>query len=440
MTKPSTLDRAALLFCIVLAAVVVGLHVNAYPQLSPIDELQHLDYVHKAPSFHVVARGERIGQDALRDEACRGLDTNFGGLPACEAPAPLNPDDFQERGYNTAYVHPPPYYFVTGVAAEVINALTGVDSTHTAARAVGAAWLAVAVWFVWRLLVHRGAKPLTQVALLSLLIVSPAVVFASSTTGPDASSLLAGASLLAAVLLWEEEVVPAWVLAPAVAFTLLLKFTHIGAIGLALVYLFVRAVQQAPLSAWRVDATYRRYGRSAAIVLGSAFAMLLLWTGVQEVVAKAPASEISMNQSLHTDTFPTAQVLESIDATFSPLQTPYFAPAMRNQYVIGLNHVIDVATLLAVASVAVFAAVRSKERALGLATAVAMLTLGPVTIVINYVNSSAVTSIPPRYGLPMVPAAVVCAVPAMDRRWVRVPVGALAALAVAIVLQRLVRA
>lgn len=439
MTTPSMRDRAALLFCIVLAFVVVGLHVNRYPLLSPIDELQHLDYVYKAPSGHVVAQGERIGQDALRDEVCLGLDARFEGLPACDAPGPLNPDVFQERGYNTAYVHPPPYYFVTGVAAKVVNALSGIDSTHTAARSVGAAWLIAALWLVWRLLVHRRANPLTQVSLLSLLIVSPAVIFASATTSPDASSLLAGAAMLAAVLLWDEDIVSGWVMALAVVFTLSLKFTHIGAIGLAVVYLLVRAMQQVPLSAWRHDPLYRRYGRGVLLVVGTAFAMLAVWTGIEKAVAVAPSSEIAMTQSLHTSTFPTAQVFENIDATFSPLQTPYFAPVLRNQYVIGLNHALDVSVLLAVASVAVFAVVRSKERALAMATAVAMLTLGPVTVVTNYISSSAVTSIPPRYGLPILPAALVCAVPAMERAPVRRSVAAFATVAVMIVSVRLVR-
>ena len=419
MTTPSMRDRGALLFCIVLAFVVVGLHVNKYPLLSPIDELQHLDYVYKAPSGHVVALGERIGQDALRDEVCRGIDAPIT-LPACDTPAPLDPAVFQERGYNTAYVHPPPYYFVTGVLAKVVKGVTGVDSTLTAARAVGALWLSAALWLVWRLLVHRRASPLTQASLLSLLIVSPSIIFASATTSPDASSLLAGAAMLAAV-------------------TLLLKFTHIGAIGLVLVYFAARALQQAPLASWRSDAVYRRYGRVAALVLGSAFAMLLMWTVVQKVVAIAPSSEIDMTTALYTDSFPVAQVFENVDATFSPLRTPYIAPVLRNQYVIGLNHMLDVSVMLAVASVAVFASVRSRERALAAATAVAMLSLGPVTVMLNYINSSAVTSIPSRYGLPIVPAALVCAVPAMDRSLVRRSVGVFAAVAVFLVVQRLVR-
>ena len=121
-TKPTLLDRAALTFCVALAVLVVALHVREYRPLSPIDELQHLDYLYKAPSGHIVARGERIGEAALREETCRGLDAPIA-LPSCTAPAPLDPDEFQERGFNTASVHPPTYYFLTGTAAKAVKSV-----------------------------------------------------------------------------------------------------------------------------------------------------------------------------------------------------------------------------------------------------------------------------------------------------------------------------
>ncbi len=438
LTTPTWADRLALACCIVLAFVVVGVHVSKYPQLSPIDELQHLDYLYKAPTGGIIAQGERVGERALRDEVCRGLDAAFA-IPSCDAPAPLDPDAFQERGYNTAYVHPPPYYVVTGVGAHAIEAITGA-SFHSSARMIGAAWLSLAVWLVWRLLVHRGATPVAQCSLLSLVIVAPSVVFASATASPDATSLLCGAAMLAAVVLWDEGIVPVWALGVAAVFTLGLKFTHVGAIGLAVVFLAVRSAQQAPPAEWRSSSVYRHYGRALAVVLGSAFGALALWTIVQSVLAIEPEGNIPMVQTLRADEFPASQLLEQVDATFSPLQTPYYAPVLRSHEIIGLNSVLDAAVLVAVASVAVFSIARSRERAVGAATAVAMLTLGPVTVLSNYFSSTTVADpIPARYGLPLVPAAVLCAAPALERRWVRVGVAALATVAVALVLQQLIR-
>ena len=42
---------------IVFGGLLVGLHVHLYTQVSPIDELQHIDYVEKVIRRHLVRRG-----------------------------------------------------------------------------------------------------------------------------------------------------------------------------------------------------------------------------------------------------------------------------------------------------------------------------------------------------------------------------------------------
>jgi hypothetical protein len=437
--SPSREDRVVLALCLLLVFVVVGLHVRKYPQVSPIDELQHLDYVIKGPAA-LIAQGERVGQEAMRTQACHGIDAAFEGTPPCETPGPLDPELFQERGFNTAYVHPPPYYSITALLALVTGPVAGLEETFTAARAAGALWLCAAVWLLWRLLVHLGAAPLSQLALLSLVIVAPAVILASSTITPDASALLTGGAVLAAVWLWDEGVLSHWVAAIAVAVTLAMKFTHVGIVAFAVVFLAVRSLQQAPLEAWRTSPVHRRHARAIGAIVASTLAMLVLWTGIQRLVAVEAESEISMVQTFKTDEFPSSQMLGQIDAGFSPLQAPYFDPLLRIHYLVSLNHVLDTAMLLAIGSVAVFAAGRTRERALAAATAAAMLALGPMTVLSSYVSSGSVSvPIPSRYGLPLVPGAVLCAVPAMQRRWTRVGVVTFAVFAVALTVQRLVR-
>ena len=436
---PTVADRVVLACCLALVVLVVALHVDKYTQLSPIDELQHLDYVIKAPDA-VIGRGERVGQEAMRTELCRGIDAPLAGLPPCDTPGPLDPEWFQERGYNTASVHPPTYYAVTSVLARVLEPLLGLEALHTAARLVGIFWLGAGIWLVWRLLVHLGTSPVSQLALLSLLIVSPTVVLASATISPDSTAVLAGAAVVAAVWLWDEGVVGAWVPGAVTVIMLALKFTHVGAVVFAVAFLAVRSLQQAPLAAWRDSPVHRRHLRAAAVIAGSALAALMVWTVVQRVVEVEADPVIPMAEAMRATEFPTAQLFEQIDAGFSPLQNPYFTPPLRVPYLVGLNHVLDTAALLAVGSAAVFAAARSRERALAAATATAMLALGPVTVLSNYVTSSTLAvPIPPRYGLPLVSGAVVCAVPAMQRRWIRVGVTTLAAIVVALTVQRLVR-
>jgi len=64
-------DRVALAALLVALAVLVALHVRDHPALSHIDELQHMDYALKSP-FHVPRHGDSIGQEAMREAACRG--------------------------------------------------------------------------------------------------------------------------------------------------------------------------------------------------------------------------------------------------------------------------------------------------------------------------------------------------------------------------------
>lgn len=438
--RATNVDRLVLLVCAALAVLVVGLHVREYRQLSPIDELQHLDYLDKAPGGHVVARGERIGQTALREEACHGIDAPIAGLPSCLAPAPLDPEQFQERGFNTASVHPPTYYFLTGVAAKAAKSVLGVDSLHTTGRALGAAWLVLGVFVLWTVLVRRGAHPLTQLALLSMLVVAPAVVVSSSTISPDVTGVFAGALVLAALFAWEDERLGAWAPALAVGFALSLKFTHIGALGVVVLYVSVRLLQQRDLQAlraWRTDALVRRGATVLVACIGTAFALLAVWTVVQAAIAKLPQSQIPMADSLRGDGFPLADLIGQLDAVLSPLKNPYVAPPLRNAYVLAINHVVDLAALVAVASAAVFAPGRSRERAVAFASGAAMVALGPVTMLSSYLSTDTVTATPTRYGLPIVPAIVVAALPAMERTWVRRSVAAVAAVVVLVVVRRL---
>ena len=108
--------------------------------LSPFDEQQHLDYAVKAGNFDLPGDDERLGQTAMRETACRGIDT-AGHRPARLRHAGARPGVFPDYGYNTASNALPGYYFPTGLIARVIDALTPVSSPLLAIRLVGALWL-----------------------------------------------------------------------------------------------------------------------------------------------------------------------------------------------------------------------------------------------------------------------------------------------------------
>jgi len=74
MTRPDRrlIDVIVVAALVLLALGSVGLHVDRYTKVSPVDEMQHIDYLYRAPS--APAYGDKVGQDAMREQTCRGLD------------------------------------------------------------------------------------------------------------------------------------------------------------------------------------------------------------------------------------------------------------------------------------------------------------------------------------------------------------------------------
>src|SRR5439155_19262547 len=98
---------------------------HAYTKTSPIDELSHIDTLIKASRFDIVKGDERVGQAALREEACRGID-RADPLPPCDS-VTFDPQDFRDLGVNVISGRFPVYHLVTGLPARVLSAVTGTD-------------------------------------------------------------------------------------------------------------------------------------------------------------------------------------------------------------------------------------------------------------------------------------------------------------------------
>ena len=232
-----------LLALVLFGGLLVGLHVHRYTQISPIDELQHIDYMYKVHNGHLVPAGDKFGQDAMREEACRGIDAPLNdSLPACDSKR-FHPADFQEAGYNTAYIHPPTYYAIEGTIGWVLQKFTGVDSLVTTARLVGALWLAIFTVCMWFLMDDFEIPLLARATVIVLVLTSPTVLHASSTIQPDGTALAAGAAMVLATLRWEKGrwhwIVPALVGVVAVS----LKVTNGLVVGLCVLYLILRYVE-----------------------------------------------------------------------------------------------------------------------------------------------------------------------------------------------------
>ncbi len=95
---PKTLSRLApYLVAFLIAFLPAFIHIVEYSQFSPIDELRHLDYALQITKGHVPKLGDKLGQDAMREEACRGID--YAWLdPACNS-ATFDPVAFRDDGW-----------------------------------------------------------------------------------------------------------------------------------------------------------------------------------------------------------------------------------------------------------------------------------------------------------------------------------------------------
>lgn len=434
-----------LLALLLFGGLLVGLHVHRYTQISPIDELQHIDYMYKLQDGHLVRAGDKFGQDAMREEACRGIDAALNdALPACDSKR-FNPNDFQEAGYNTAYIHPPTYYAVEGTIGSVLQKITGVSSLVTTARLVGALWLAIFTVCMWFLMDDFEIPLLARTTVIVLVLTAPTVLHASSTIQPDGTALAAGAAMVLATLRWEKGrwhwIVPALVGALAVS----LKITNGLAVGLCVLYLILRYAEDR-LAARRADdwagdaevspnaepstIAVRTRVINVAFIVGAVVIAALAWTIVQRSIQKFPGTELPTNKIYEVPGFPFHAWIDSLGAGFTPLQHPYLPALTTTRSVLRAWPIVNAALLAGTIIGAVWAGMGSRLRALGGAALFAMFVVGPLFTFTDYKFFGVYYpgGIAPRYGLSIVPAAALVASLCLARsRWLRYGAAAWAA-------------
>jgi hypothetical protein len=429
----------ALTAVVLLVALLVALHVRDYTRISPIDELQHLDYALKLGDGELIERGELFGIEAMREEACRGVDAEFRP-PPCDQPV-LRPEEFQEAGYNTAEPHPPIYYAVEGVGGRLTEALPGIASPVTAARLMGILWLGAAVVLMWFVLAELRVRELVRVLMLVLLACAPTVLHATATVNPDGTALTLGAATLLVVLRWESGRARPWMLAAVGAAAALTKVTNLAGIAVAVLYIAGRWLQRRstgrrPASGDGVDTAQaglepaedelpdsRARGREALrpslTAIGALSAAFLVatvgWLAIGVLKAGGDDSESPMAQRFNVDTISLDEVADNVFAGLSPLRDPYLPRELSTPFVRLGGAVIDRLILAGVVAGLLASSAGSRARALGLATFVVMVGLGPFFVIFDFVATSSYFPIPPRYGLSIVPAAAAVGAIALDR-------------------------
>ena len=422
----------AVLGCVL--AVVLGivvLQMRDHPKFSRVDELQHFDYALKAPSSGVRI-GEQYGLEAMRVVACRGIDLpgwapGTQRLSECGDPLP-DPTRSHSNGYNSAYLHTPVYYSVTGLAGEVVLRLPVVDSSLVAYRLVGAAWLAAGLLLVWYALGLVNVGVWGRAAVVGLLGVSPVVVHASAFLNPDATALFGGGVVLVALLKWESGRWRWWSVTAAVAVAVWLKATNVPAVGVLVVYLAFRVWQERKnlgQDRFRVRARQRVLVAltSTLVALASVLAWRL-WQGYRQLDEE---KDLPIHTNLRHDSFQWNSLDDQLRAVVTPFRDQWIPEVLPRSVLAPLGGIADIGLLVFLGAALALTASKSAHRALVAGVFAAMAGMGVVTMISFHLALGLDALTPGRYGLAILPFAAAAVAPVM-RRHVLAPVlvGALA--------------
>lgn len=390
------------------AAVVVSAHVAAYRPLSPFDEGVHFDYAYKVARGELVHKGETIGQVAMREMSCRSVDLTGLVLPPCMQ-GTYSPQDFPNRGYNSADIHTPLYYAASGLVGRVLHSTGIVESPVTATRLPGILWFGLGLLTVWYLGKEAGVATGPLAVVVTLVAVSPPLVHATATVNNDATALAAGGVLGLLTLRWERGAAPLWLLGLAALVGVTLKSTNIIAVVLCAIYLLLRrgrGVEEDRKSPWP----------AIAVLMGSAAAAVLAWTAIHGAMAEPVVTPL--DRRFEAAGLGLVDFLGPITSLVSPVS--YGLPTREVLAGATFGAVGGVLGALMIAA-SIFPLMRgslserrehlSASAGLTILTGGFLFTLGYLLLLGEAIGVS------PRYGFSLMPALAVAVAAALTSRW-----------------------
>ena len=396
--------RAALAVAALLAfgiTFVIGMVVLAgYTRVSPIDELQHIDASIKAASGHwIMPVGELVGQEAMRIEACSGIDANFTP-PPCDT-VTFDPSTFQELGINTAAGRPSTYYVVTGYVARLIGQLTGkgfLESARIASLLFHCIGVALLAWLATRL--GRSAVLGASIAVIAGLI--PPVLSQAVTVNPDSWSYLASMAVVT-VTLAVRDLRPALAI-PALTATLALVVLVKGNFAVLLLIPPLIALLGRRYSSLRgtFSAAVAPF-TSAAIVFVMLVGIQVWASGNADPGAPVAPMSVYLAQS-PTNPWSWVAVANQVVYSLVPTTAPGIADPLESPNLGTLSLLLG-ALLFGISAVGVFSA-RFPSLQLAFSwSAVAVMIAAPVLTFALMDLSGLFFPYPQRYGYPAIPLA-----------------------------------
>ncbi len=428
------------LFVAVLAISVSALHVARATELSPIDETRNLDYMVRIyDDGHFVKLGDKIGQTAMRIEACRGIDVVLQKPePPCSA-RHFRPEDFRDDGYNNAVNHPPGYHLVTGAVAKLATLVGIANNPLDPARLLGGFWLAAGLMLALYAGELLGVSRIPMVAATTIYALAPDALNSAAIVNPDGAAVFAGGIVLVAALLWERGRISIWWLALAGVLAASFKMTNFVAIGIMLLWLLTQAFRQRKdPEADRPPA--RSYVLAGGVLVAGAAAVTILWLGIAGVRATVDALDLPSNAMFYRPNFPLKPLLQSenLFALFPAGGQAFRAPLLTTRTIIDLSLIsgwLCVATLVANA---LRFSIRDRLSTLGTWAAVILIVGGPAFIISTWMANKVIFQPSPRYALSAIPIVIVLLASLVRGRTATIAISIYAAITTLIILGTLV--
>jgi hypothetical protein len=417
------LDVAAIIALVVLALVAVLPQVDREAPLSALDEPSHLDYAWNASQLRIPAAGDPIVDDVVAVWNCYGNE--LIPLPACGT---VGPDEaYPALGLQYNFGHPPVYYLVTGFAARAIEAATDWDFL-TAARGMGAAWLAAGMAVMHLALRRLGVGVGLSAAVAALAGVWWPSISAATIVTNDAPFLLTtalGVLALGGMLTgrrggWLDVALPIALAALAAGVKVMNALPFLALAG-ALVVLALLPERYRPAGRWRMIGT-------AAGMVGAVGAVYVLWTRFQS--GRGDPDFANPVEGVNTAPFlgsPIAEWLPTIPRGLTHMGHSYVANGAASQELVAF--LVSVVSIVALAAIAIGMVIARRGSALAVVALAALIGAAswPLIVQLQSFASSGGTHYFPspshRYGVTIgVLALVALALVAERLRWQRLAI------------------
>ena len=173
-----------------LVAFVLSLLFISTGAWSVFDEYTHFDYVVKvAEDLSLPPVNDQLGQTTLQTVVCEKAP-GFGRLAAACGADFIDPALVPYAGVSTATGYLPTYYVITGLGAKALHSLPFDLTWLTAARLMGALYLAIAAMLVVGIARRLGASSLVAASMAVLVACMPMVLLQFSTVNNDSLAVV----------------------------------------------------------------------------------------------------------------------------------------------------------------------------------------------------------------------------------------------------------